>query len=315
MPTPTPTATIASPRRTDNSAPGARAEAQNIQRQTPPRALNRGGAASSPQGPSSSSFDQFLPSSSSSSSSSRTNGDPARVPVSSGTSRSPTSASSGPTLRGTASVGRQGTAPTDAQRTAWAPRGYDDLSPAGSNAAAGFAGQPEYANSPEYWQEYDGDGAGVGRQGYAGDDSYGAGGQAGGREQQPFREYGAGGGYPGQGVPQGQPVPDSRGYYPGEKGYRPDQVPPPPQQGQGGPGQEQGGYMEGAEAFVPDGYGGFVRRQNPQSPQGKKKGGGGVGGFFRRLAGRKSKPPRSPALTSVLRSLGGPGRAGEPGRA
>lgn len=66
-------------------------------------------------------------------------------------------------------------------------------------------------------------------------------------------------------------VPDSRGYYPGEKGYRPDQVPPPPQQGQGGPGQEQGGYMEGAEAFVPDGYGGFVRRQNPQSPQGKKK--------------------------------------------
>lgn len=80
------------------------------------------------------------------------------------------------------------------------------MSPAGSNAAAGFAGQPEYANSPEYWQEYDGDGAGVGRQGYAGDDSYGAGGQAGGREQQPFREYGAGGGYPGQGVPQGQPV-------------------------------------------------------------------------------------------------------------
>lgn len=68
-------------------------------------------------------------------------------------------------------------------------------------------------------------------------------------------------------------IPDSRGYYPGEKGYRPDQVAPPPQ-GPGGVGQDQqgqGGYMEGGEAFVPDGYGGFVRRQNPPSPQGKKQ--------------------------------------------
>ena len=64
-------------------------------------------------------------------------------------------------------------------------------------------------------------------------------------------------------------IPDSRGYYPGEKGYRPDQVASP--QGQGGAGQEQQGYMEGSEAFVPDGYGGFVRRQNPPSPQGKNK--------------------------------------------
>lgn len=77
-------------------------------------------------------------------------------------------------------------------------------------------------------------------------------------------------------------IPDSRGYYPGEKGYRPEQVAPP--QGPGGVGQDQqgqGGYMEGGEAFVPDGYGGFVRRQNPPSPQGKKQ-----------VSAEKCNPPR-----------------------
>ena len=66
-------------------------------------------------------------------------------------------------MRGVASVGAQGGPPTDAQRAAWAPRGYDDLS-TGSNAAAGSAGQAEYGSSPEYWPEYarDGVGAGVG---------------------------------------------------------------------------------------------------------------------------------------------------------
>lgn len=28
----------------------------------------------------------------------------------------------------------------------------------------------------------------------------------------------------------------------------------------------QGAYMDGNEAFVPDGYGGFVRRQTPPPP-------------------------------------------------
>lgn len=75
-------------------------------------------------------------------------------------------------------------------------------------------------------------------------------------------------------------IADSRGYYPGEKGYNPDLAPPPvqvPPQGQGIPGQGQ--YAQGAggntnsnnqDVFVPDGYGGFVRRPNSPPPMEKK---------------------------------------------
>lgn len=77
-------------------------------------------------------------------------------------------------------------------------------------------------------------------------------------------------------------VADSRGYYPGEKGYNPDLAPPPVQsppqgQGQGMPGQGQ--YAQGAnsngsnqsqDVFIPDGYGGFVRRPNSPPPMEKK---------------------------------------------
>lgn len=75
-------------------------------------------------------------------------------------------------------------------------------------------------------------------------------------------------------------IADSRGYYPGEKGYNPDLAPPPvqvPPQQQGVPGQGQ--YAQGAnnnannqgqDVFVPDGYGGFVRRPNSPPPMEKK---------------------------------------------
>lgn len=67
-------------------------------------------------------------------------------------------------------------------------------------------------------------------------------------------------------------IADSKGYYPGEKGYQADQA---PQQGQGVPGQDlqgqgPGPYNDGSGAYVPDGYGGYVLRQNPPNPPAKQ---------------------------------------------
>eukprot|EP00903_Cladosiphon_okamuranus_P015742 g14530.t1 len=176
------------------------------------------------------------------------------------------------------------------------PRGYPGVGVNGGPTSRQQQ-QQDYVAAPtspsgEYWQEYDAASAGRGDSAGAAAGQYGAGaGAAGG--------YGASqaGGYSAQ-PPQGppQPIADSRGYYPGEKGYNPDLAPPPvqvPPQGQGQytQGANSNGNNQSQDVFVPDGYGGFVRRPNSPPPM-EKKGGGGVGGLFRRLTGRKSKPRR-----------------------
>ncbi|CAM9598532.1 unnamed protein product, partial [Ectocarpus sp. 13 AM-2016] len=120
--------------------------------------------------------------------------------------------------------------------------------------------------SEGYWPE---------RIGYGGEGNVVSGGQEAGAASM---QYGAGGGSYGysaqqQGLPQ--PIADSRGYYPGEKGYNPDLAPPPmpvaPQMyPQGGGASEP--YVEGSEVFIPDGFGGFVRRPFSPPPMEKKVG-------------------------------------------
>ncbi|CAM9181451.1 unnamed protein product [Scytosiphon promiscuus] len=169
-----------------------------------------------------------------------------------------------------------------------------------------------YGAPPEqYWPDYDsstyGSAGGTGSGGTArrqGEGGSAISGQYGGTAA--GNSYGSAGGYAPL-PPQGpaQPIADSRGYYPGEKGYNPDLAPAMgtslnQEHGGGsaapaGEGQMQlppGAYVEGDEVFVPDGYGGFIRLQDSTPPAGKQARGGGMGGFFRRLTGRKNKPGR-----------------------
>lgn len=70
-------------------------------------------------------------------------------------------------------------------------------------------------------------------------------------------------------------IADSQGYYPGEKGYNPNLAPPPmpvaPQADSQGGGASDA-YVEGSEVFIPDGFGGFVRRPYSPPPMEKKVG-------------------------------------------
>lgn len=156
-----------------NSAPGTRADAEDIQ-PPKPEDLNR------PPSHGGGSFDQFLPSPVPSllgrkknKSTKGTGGnapgpnaptDPARAPA----------PSAAPALPSAGSSFSPGSNPTDAQREAWPSRGYDTLPPR-TSAPSYSSGDSNYGSSspaPEYWPENHSSSGG--NQGY---DGYGGAGQ------------------------------------------------------------------------------------------------------------------------------------------